>query len=98
MPTRSGLGDPDVTAIVWFLGFVAITLGITWWAARRTRTANDFFAAGGSVSAGMGVRSVQASSSGCAVRGSGKGRGRFLSVTMSPWARRIRYILDTDAT
>ncbi len=51
MPTRSGLGDPDVTAIAWFLGFVAITLGITFWAARRTRTASDFFAAGGNVSA-----------------------------------------------
>ena len=51
MPTHSGLGDPDVTAIVWFCAFVLITLAITWWAARRTRTASDFFAAGGSVSA-----------------------------------------------
>jgi cation/acetate symporter len=51
MPTQSGLGDPDVTAIAWFLAFVVITLGITYWAARRTRTASDFFAAGGNVSA-----------------------------------------------
>ena len=38
-------------AIAWFLGFVSITLAITWWAARRTRTTRDFFAAGGNVSA-----------------------------------------------
>ena len=43
-------------AIAWVLGFVALTLGIArhhllGWAARRTRTASDFFAAGGSVSA-----------------------------------------------
>ena len=47
----SAIGEPNVVAIVWFLGFVLITLGITWWAARRTRTASDFFAAGGNVSA-----------------------------------------------
>src|SRR4029077_15183454 len=39
------------TAIVWFLGFVAITLAITYWAARRTRTSAEFFAAGGKISA-----------------------------------------------
>ena len=38
-------------AIAWFFGFVSITLAITWWAARRTRTTSDFFAAGGNVSA-----------------------------------------------
>ncbi len=51
MPTHSGLGDPDATAIGWFLAFVMITLAITWWAARKTRTTSDFFAAGGNVSA-----------------------------------------------
>ncbi len=33
-------------AIGAFLVFVAITLWITWWAARRTRTTQDFYAAG----------------------------------------------------
>jgi Na+/pantothenate symporter len=47
----SSLGDPNAVAIAWFLGFVLITLGITYWAARRTRTSSDFFAAGGNVSA-----------------------------------------------
>jgi cation/acetate symporter len=44
-------GEANVVAIVWFVGFVSITLGITYWAARKTRTTSDFFAAGGSVSA-----------------------------------------------
>jgi len=47
----STIGEPNAVAIVAFLGFVAITLGITWWAARRTRTSSEFFAAGGKVSA-----------------------------------------------
>jgi cation/acetate symporter len=43
--------DGGPLAIAFFLGFVALTLGITWWAARRTRTAEHFYAAGRSVSA-----------------------------------------------
>ncbi|WP_354684525.1 cation acetate symporter [Cupriavidus necator] len=35
------------SAIVMFLLFVVFTLGITRWAARRTRSASDFYAAGG---------------------------------------------------
>ena len=37
----------NVPAIVMFLIFVAITLGITYWAAQQTKTAKDFYAAGG---------------------------------------------------
>jgi cation/acetate symporter len=39
----------DTTAIVMFAGFVLLTLAITAWAARRTRTASDFYAAGGTI-------------------------------------------------
>ncbi|WP_456306996.1 cation acetate symporter [Lichenicola cladoniae] len=39
----------NITAIVMFLIFVAFTLGITYWAARRTRTASDFYTAGGGI-------------------------------------------------
>ena len=39
----------DATAIIMFAGFVLLTLAITAWAARRTRTASDFYAAGGSI-------------------------------------------------
>ncbi|MFJ4291493.1 cation acetate symporter [Cupriavidus sp. NPDC089707] len=35
------------SAIVMFMLFVLLTLGITRWAARRTRSASDFYAAGG---------------------------------------------------
>ncbi len=49
--TESTIGKTNVTAIVSFIGFVLITLGITYWASRRTRTSAEFFAAGGNVSA-----------------------------------------------
>jgi cation/acetate symporter len=39
----------NMPAISMFLVFVAVTLGITYWAAKRTQTAQDFYAAGRSV-------------------------------------------------
>jgi cation/acetate symporter len=39
----------DPVAIGFFFAFIALTLGITYWAARRTRTAEHFYAAGRSV-------------------------------------------------
>jgi cation/acetate symporter len=43
-------GGPNWPAIAMFAVFVAFTLGITAWAARRTKTRADFYAAGGGVS------------------------------------------------
>ena len=43
------LGAPNPVAIGFFFLFVLITLGITWWAARRTRSTEQFYAAGRSV-------------------------------------------------
>jgi cation/acetate symporter len=43
---RQGL---NLAAVIMFFAFVAMTLGITWWAARRTRSAADFYAAGGGI-------------------------------------------------
>jgi cation/acetate symporter len=40
----------NVNAIVMFLVFVAMSLGITYWAAGRTKSTSDFLAAGGSIS------------------------------------------------
>ncbi len=40
----------NVTAIVIFLIFVAATLVITYWAAKRSKTASDFYTAGGGIS------------------------------------------------
>ena len=44
------LGTPTASAILFFLVIVALTLAITYWAARRTRSTRDFYAAGRSVS------------------------------------------------
>ena len=44
------VGEPNATAIAFFVGFVAITLVITGWAARHTRTTEEFFAAGRRIS------------------------------------------------
>lgn len=41
--------DLNISAIVMFLVFVAGTLGITYWAAKRTKTASDFYTAGGGI-------------------------------------------------
>ena len=41
----------NVTAIVLFVFFVAVTLGITYWAAGRTRSAADYYSANGQVTA-----------------------------------------------
>ncbi len=39
----------NVTAVIMFLVFVAGTLGITYWASKRTRTAREFYTAGGGI-------------------------------------------------
>ncbi len=43
------IGQANPTAIMFFILFVISTLGITWWAAKRTRTTKDFYAAGRSI-------------------------------------------------
>ncbi len=40
----------NIPAIIMFFIFVAGTLGITYWAARRTKSASDFYTAGGGIS------------------------------------------------
>jgi cation/acetate symporter len=39
----------NMTAIIMFLLFVSATLGVTYWAAKRTKSTKDFYAAGGSI-------------------------------------------------
>ncbi len=43
----------NVTAVVIFFAFVLFTLGITYRAARQTKSASDFYAAGGGITAGQ---------------------------------------------
>ena len=47
---QSTLGTPTASAVVFFLLIVALTLAVTWWAARRTRSTSEFYAAGRSIS------------------------------------------------
>jgi cation/acetate symporter len=46
---QSSLGSPNPTAIAGFLIFVSATLLITYWASRRTKTTEHFYAAGRSI-------------------------------------------------
>src|SRR5688500_17607527 len=48
-PQVTSLGKPNTTAILFFFVFVVATLVITGWAARRTKTTSEFFAAGSKV-------------------------------------------------
>lgn len=45
----NGQRDLNMAAIVMFIIFVGATLGITYWAAKRTKTAKDFYTAGGGI-------------------------------------------------
>ena len=49
----STIGKPNAVAMGFFFAFISITLGITYWAARRTRTTEQYYAAGRTVSAGQ---------------------------------------------
>jgi len=62
----------NVTAIVMFLAFVAATLGITYWAAKRTRSAKDFYTAGG------GITGLQ---NGLAIAGDYMSAASFLGIS-----------------
>ncbi|UXJ49596.1 cation acetate symporter [Pseudomonas citronellolis] len=47
--SEAGRQELNLNAIAMFVLFVGITLLITWWAARRTRSAHDFYTAGGGI-------------------------------------------------
>jgi cation/acetate symporter len=47
--TQTIIGQFNPIAVMFFVLFVISTLGITYWAAKRTRTTKDFYAAGRSV-------------------------------------------------
>ena len=46
---QTTIGEVHITSILFFILFVITTLAITYWAAKRTRTTRDFYAAGRSV-------------------------------------------------
>ena len=49
----TAIGQPNAVAMAFFFVFIGITLGITFWAARRTHTTEHFYAAGRTISAGQ---------------------------------------------
>jgi cation/acetate symporter len=48
--STTAIGQPNAVAMAFFVLFICITLGITLWAARRTRTTEHFYAAGRTIS------------------------------------------------
>src|SRR5512142_2812389 len=50
-PVQTALGTPTASGIGFFFLIVVVTLAITYWAAKRTKTSKEFYAAGRSVSA-----------------------------------------------
>jgi cation/acetate symporter len=69
--------DTNWIAIAMFAGFVLFTLGITRWAARRTRTAADFYTAGG------GITGFQ---NGLAIAGDFMSAASFLGISAQIYA------------
>ncbi len=62
----------NVSAVSMFFLFVGVTLGITWWAALRTKTRSDFYAAG---------KSIGGFQNGLAIAGDFMSAATFLGVT-----------------
>ena len=67
----SALGQPNAVAIIFFIVFIALSLGITVWAARRTRSTDQFYTAG---------RSVTALQNGLALAGDYMSAASFLGI------------------
>lgn len=68
----------NMSAIIMFLIFVGATLGITYWAAKRTKTAKDFYTAGG------GITGFQ---NGMAIAGDYMSAASFLGISALVYAK-----------
>ncbi|NGZ04754.1 MAG: cation acetate symporter [Magnetococcales bacterium] len=68
----------NMTAIIMFFIFVAVTLGITYWAAARTKSTKDFYAAGG------GITGFQ---NGLAIAGDYMSAASFLGISSMVFAK-----------
>jgi cation/acetate symporter len=68
---QSAIGQPNTVAMAFFFLFIALTVGITWWAARRTRTTEHFYAAG---------RTISATQNGFALAGDYMSAASFLGI------------------
>lgn len=63
---------PNVTAIVIFVTFIVASLGITWWAAKQTRSTGEFYTAGSKITGAQ---------NGFALAGDFMSAASFLGVT-----------------
>ncbi|MGH9789739.1 MAG: sodium:solute symporter family transporter [Candidatus Acidiferrales bacterium] len=68
---NTSLGEPNLVAVIFFLLFIAVSLGVTVWASRRTRSTEQFYAAG---------RSVTALQNGLALAGDYMSAASFLGI------------------
>ena len=69
--TETSIGVPNAVAMSFFFLFIAVTLGITFWAARRTKTTEQFYAAG---------RSIGPAQNGMALAGDYMSAASFLGI------------------
>jgi cation/acetate symporter len=69
---QSTLGTPTLSAILFFVLIVVLTLGVTYWAARKTRSTREFYAAG---------RSISPLQNGLALAGDYMSAASFLGIT-----------------
>lgn len=76
----------NMSAIVMFLIFVGGTLGITYWAAKRTKSAKDFYTAGG------GITGFQ---NGMAIAGDYMSAASFLGISGLVYAKGYDGLLST---
>src|SRR5262245_34861599 len=53
MTPETTLGHFNIISALFFALFIAITLGITYWAAKRTKSTREYYAAGGNITAGQ---------------------------------------------
>jgi cation/acetate symporter len=71
-PLQTSLGRPTAASIGFFFAIVVLTLIITYFAARRTRTSSEYYAAG---------RSVSAAQNGLALAGDYMSAASFLGIS-----------------
>ncbi|TGM96986.1 sodium:solute symporter family transporter [Leptospira yasudae] len=69
---ESHLGQPNFLSILFFFLFVAFTLGVTYWAAKKTKTSSEFYAAG---------RSITGFQNGLALSGDFMSAASFLGIS-----------------
>jgi cation/acetate symporter len=69
---QTALGTPTLSGIAFFIGIVIVTLAVTYWAARHTRSTREFYAAG---------RSISPLQNGLALAGDYMSAASFLGIT-----------------